>query len=766
MEPGSEYTEVIKRDVHRWPLLVEKRAEAFTQARGIWQTWRALMPLRMQARVVWEWLQGRFIYGRFAKFALWSTLRLVPVLGVLVSLFVLFAWWQGMGGRAGKHPGAGSLLASDTNAVTVTLSLDALGATPELTSEEAALWLAFASAHERVKQALLVEAFSSANKAERAFGRADLFAHAMVGLDAGGERSRSLLDTHILPALKAQGSDLGVQLFALRLAAALRLTPDDARAILALTADLVSTKEMPASHGTQLGEALASLAPALESSQDSGPNPAVQRLANALVLRMQRETDVEALAHSARALGALPGMLEPADARALATVLAGRIADVPSSHATHINDALEGLAPLDRKMASADAQPIAEALILRMGKGGDSVALASFGQALGSMASLPSLIGPKDVQAVAKILNVQLAQASDPIALASLGHAVNSLAPVLAAADARALAKVLATRIADAPYSEVVISFANALGTMAPTLPSAEVQAVARALVRRLAYETNDDVVMGVGDALATVTAKLESADVRPLAQLLMERVSSELDSSSLARLAQALASLAPALDAADVAPMAREIARRMEKETDSTLQARLGYALGPLASSLEVAEVKPATTQLATLATGAADSVALAKLGSALDALGPALEPADAQPLAKALMGRMEKETDVYTWASVSGALGALAPKLDAAETTRLATLLAKRVETEHAQGAALARAWVELQAALPESSRREVIQAYVDLLARPLAVGATRKELLHGVEALTGESFKGNLWRFVAWATSDAGRSLGLRL
>jgi hypothetical protein len=56
---------------------------------------------------------------------------------------------------------------------------------------------------------------------------------------------------------------------------------------------------------------------------------------------------------------------------------------------------------------------------------------------------------------------------------------------------------------------------------------------------------------------------------------------------------------------------------------------------------------------------------------------------------------------------------------------------------------------------------------QVYVDLLKSPFLVGEAQAEVLDGLEKSTGQTFSGDLWNFVDWATqTKAGRSLNLDL
>ena len=77
------------------------------------------------------------------------------------------------------------------------------------------------------------------------------------------------------------------------------------------------------------------------------------------------------------------------------------------------------------------------------------------------------------------------------------------------------------------------------------------------------------------------------------------------------------------------------------------------------------------------------------------------------------------------------------------------------------------LIKSWVGLEhVAHGNRVHSERAQIYVDLLELPLVVGLAREKLLAGLERITGQTFEGNIWQFMDWATNtEDGRKMNLR-
>ena len=72
----------LERRADRWRVLLEERATAFAEAgSSLVRRWRALLSVPHQLQLVFARLGRRFRYGQYWGYALWSTLRLVPVGG-------------------------------------------------------------------------------------------------------------------------------------------------------------------------------------------------------------------------------------------------------------------------------------------------------------------------------------------------------------------------------------------------------------------------------------------------------------------------------------------------------------------------------------------------------------------------------------------------------------------------------------------------------------------------------------------------------------
>jgi hypothetical protein len=60
----------------------------------------------------------------------------------------------------------------------------------------------------------------------------------------------------------------------------------------------------------------------------------------------------------------------------------------------------------------------------------------------------------------------------------------------------------------------------------------------------------------------------------------------------------------------------------------------------------------------------------------------------------------------------------------------------------------------------------KRASNQSLVNILKEPFTVGPVQKTVLKAIELKSGEKLDGDLWRFVAWATSPAAKDLHLDL
>jgi|GEM_PF-2314788 len=86
------------RDARRaqdfWNVRLRERARTYADAIGWSDRWRALMPLREQAIMLWQCVRGRVRYGSESVYAVVSTVRLFPVLLITILGFMGIKHYQ------------------------------------------------------------------------------------------------------------------------------------------------------------------------------------------------------------------------------------------------------------------------------------------------------------------------------------------------------------------------------------------------------------------------------------------------------------------------------------------------------------------------------------------------------------------------------------------------------------------------------------------------------------------------------------------------
>lgn len=175
----------VQRQANYWVELLRERARELEEAFGWRQRWRALLPLLAQALALWGRLRGRFRYGEHRRLAFWSTLRFLPV-AVALALVAGAGWWVD---RANQQQLAERVLAGISSDATVS-------------QDEAQEWRQLAAARWPARFHAVQIALSRAAIAPKVIEKADLLAHAAVGLDPSGELSRQLVREAILPVLE------------------------------------------------------------------------------------------------------------------------------------------------------------------------------------------------------------------------------------------------------------------------------------------------------------------------------------------------------------------------------------------------------------------------------------------------------------------------------------------------------------------------------------------------------------------------------------
>ena len=170
------------RQANRWTQLVREQRQAFGEAVGWLQRWRAMLSPTQQARLLWESLRGRFSFGTARGFAMLSVVRWV-VPGLVMAACIVSFW----GAREyRKYQTAAEVLAS-------------IGHNAKLGEEEAGQLRRLAAAGPKAAWYAISQALEGTDKSERASKRVDYLAGVAVGLDPRSVRSDRLGRFVLLP---------------------------------------------------------------------------------------------------------------------------------------------------------------------------------------------------------------------------------------------------------------------------------------------------------------------------------------------------------------------------------------------------------------------------------------------------------------------------------------------------------------------------------------------------------------------------------------
>ncbi len=740
------------RQANQWTELLRERSQLFQEAVSWRQRWRALLTPTEQTRLLWERFRGRFSFDERLRFFGLSTAKWLPL---VVALLLV-----GTGGWEVDRYRRDQIAAQVMEAIG---HPDPRGKN-SVTEEEAGKLIRLSTEGRGAVIHALHLAIRDEATARRASRRVDYLVALAIGLDPRGERSRVLIEEIVEPTIEDAQAHSESAVLAAAIASKLRLPPSAARLIARSITARMKT-ESDSSTLASLGNSLASLSAKLER-HDIAPGAA------ALVARMKTETDSSSLGSLSEALVLLSGKLEKQDVAPLAAALVARM-----KTETHISSlALLGsaLGSLSGKLEKQDVATGVAALVARTKTETDSDSLAFLGEALGS---LSDKLKRQDVAPLAVALVARMKTETDSSSLGSLSEALVSLSGKLESQDVAPLAAALVARMKTETDRSSLALLGEALDSLSGKLEKQDIAPLAAALVARMKTETDSSSLGLLGIALGSLSGKIERQDVATLTKVLVVRMKTETNSFSLALLGRALSSFSGKIERQDVAPGVAALVARMGTETDISSLGLLGMALGSLSGKIERQDVAPGVAALVARMKTETDSSSLALLGRALSSLSGKLESQDVAPLAETLVARMKTQTDSNSLVSLGKALGSLRGKLNnQSSVTPAFEALATRAGREWDVDSltSLTQGLGALGPALPNPVSLSVYphpvrveQVYVDLLKSPFIVGKARANLLKGLEQATGQTFSGDLWSFVDWATqTDAGRALRLDL
>jgi Novel STAND NTPase 1 len=682
------------RKTNYWDELLRDGSREFFQAFGWRQRWRALLPISAQCRLVIARIRGRFRYAAYRRFAGLSTLRLAPLVAFSVPIFGA-GWWADR-----------MLQAQVAEQVLAGISADR-----EISEAEAQKWIQLAGARDAARFHAVRFALSEDTMVAKVKTRAEIFGHAVVGLDPSGAFSRTVLQTSILPSLNPRSTNK-TYLSAAALIPFLRLDQTECRKTAATLSERMKT-EKDSSGLSSLGDALAALSPKLDPKE-------VQPGAAALLVRMKTETERSNLSGLCRALRMLGTRLDAKEVQSSAAVLVECMRT--ETNTTSLYFLAETLGTLTTNLDAKSAQPLIAPLLKRMAAAEDTGTLTALADALIALSdrleakdaqtaavellelfktkeensgfghyglgevlsAVLARLQPKDTQPIAAKLKNWIETEKESSKLYRLARTLNPLSSRLDAKDVQSLAAALVTRMKTQEDSEGLSSLGDALGALSARLETKDAQPGAHALAVRMKTEKDSSSFANLGNALSELSGQLETKDVQSSAAVLVERMKTEADSYSLYRLGYALGVMSLKLKAKEIEPGAAALVERIKMETNSSSLSSLCYALGTLSTNLEAQDAEPFAAALVERMKTEKDTDDLSNLGKALSTLSTNLESNDAQSLATALVERMKSERDRHVLSPLSEALGSLSAKLQAQDAQRLATALVDRMKAE----------------------------------------------------------------------------------
>jgi hypothetical protein len=331
-------------------------------------------------------------------------------------------------------------------------------------------------------------------------------------------------------------------------------------------------------------------------------------------------------------------------------------------------------------------------------------------------------------QAFGRLLPViqQITPRYSPDSAAS--RALQAVAAKLAPSEAQQAFVQLLAAFEQASYPGQLTALEGALEAVALKLTPAQAP---QALSQLLAVIARINVLWG-GDVLETLVITLKAT--------VAKQASAEVQQALAAQL---LADIEEDIRSKD----------RAERLPSGMFEALI-RALQAVAANLTPAQAQHAFVQLVPAIKRTSYTGRLEPLPGALEALAARLASVQAQQAFAQLLAILEQSFDYddlleVVAARYAGVLGAVAARLAPAEAQQTSAQLLATIEnaTHPIQLGVLARALKAVPANVAE-------QTLLDLLKRPMSVGAFRSILMEILERQTDQKFDGNLWKMVAWA------------
>ncbi|WP_133513220.1 ATP-binding protein [Candidatus Thiosymbion oneisti] len=425
------------RRANRWQRLLKERRQALEGAGSSMSHWRSLLSPWEQLRLLGATLAGKVRWSGYRRFAVFSSLRWLPLLMLVVLTWVgtdQALEWQ----------------ARQESQRILTAIRGGSGNDKPTGEEYRNLWT-LASASPWLKRVFLEQSITDTESHKALQEHLEPVAQSLFGLDPNhGLRTRALdLAFRHKPATPYQAK-LAVLVY--------QSAPDTFAARAPRIAELISTsmqKTAEPSQLSRLGEALGKLGEGLPAAQ-------AQAVALRLVEVMDTTTDPEKLSQLGAGLGRLGEGLPAKQARNGAL----RLVEIMSTTTEpwQLSELGEVLGELGKQLPSAQAQSVALRLVEIMGTTTEPWQLSELGKALGKLGErLPA----EQAQSVALRLVEVMGTITEPWQLSELGKALGKLGERLPAAQAQSgalrLVEVMGLK---ETTSQAFVSLAASLGDM------------------------------------------------------------------------------------------------------------------------------------------------------------------------------------------------------------------------------------------------------------------------------------------------------------
>jgi hypothetical protein len=701
-----------QRETDRWQTVLAKHEKRFRHAAGLRARWQALMPIRLQMRLMWERLRvaidptsdkTAFRFSGYRRYAVLSALK--PMSSMMIAAIGGLIWWS-VDGIYRDERAANDLLVS-------------LGDNPSrLAPNELAALIALekrgpGAARKALKTVLRIPTQAEQPKAQflafqfdRVLGRV---VHAAWGIRATSTESTELLARISSPACMSNCMELQVSLFSRILPAiplpnhqdltawgealteriAIEKSPvavaAPANALAALVVNGVKAEDAHRwgkvvvnrmSNGNSRGPDINALSRALRGLVRTGVrNDDVHEWGQALVDRIAHETDNFVLEQLGVALTELVARdVNETDARRWGQVIARHIIDdkLSSWSVPGATSALLGL--VGRGMSEADARRAAHEVV-RLMTDGRTLAPTEVWLAKALVAMVGKSLNEEDARQWGRELTVRLSEPeTDTGTVAALGEALSALIGKGAdEVDVGQAGQELVRRISDENSNDQNAELAAALRKLAGKGISRRiVEGWGSALGQRMSDENaTPPLVAAMAKTLPVRVADLMNrTDVARLREALFERINREAAESDFRDLVNALKVLVDEdVDEADAQKWTGAlVVRLIDQRLDSFTVASASEAVAGLAGNgtKETNGRLCAQTLVKRLSDGKTDSFRASALAKGFVALvSKGVTASDADQWGQTLANRISDEkTDAALAAALSGALAALLGK------------------------------------------------------------------------------------------------------